>query len=150
MFKKILIGVGILALLAVAGFVLVVMNASSRMEDAFKAKEPEFRQYVTMSVPEQNAYVEKNMRDVMKAFGATFDEAKFNDLMNKLDNDPDAKTAGIELGRSIIADYIMETKSMADVINDENRTWLKADADATEARSTRYSEILKKYTGAEK
>lgn len=144
MLKKVLIGVGILAALVVAGFALVVMSASSRMEEAFKTKEPEFRQYVTMSVPEQNAYVEKNMRDVLSAFGAKFDDAEFNDFVSKLENDPEAKTAGIELGRSIIADYILEAKSMADVINDENRAWLKADADASEARSNRYAEILDK------
>ncbi|MBO4401928.1 MAG: hypothetical protein J5809_08805 [Selenomonadaceae bacterium] len=144
MLKKILIGVGILAVLGVAGFVLVVMNASSRVEEAFKAKEPEFRQYVTMSVPEQNAYVEKNMREIMNAFGAKFDDAEFNEFVSKLESDPEAKTAGIELGRSIIADYILDKKSMADVINDENRVWLKADSDASEARSNRYAEIIDK------
>lgn len=145
MLKKALIGVGILAVLVVAGFVLVVISASSRMEDAFKAKEPEFRQYVTMSVPEQNAYVEKNMRDVLNAFGAKFDDAEFNDFVSKLETDPEAKTAGIEFGRSIIAEYILSSNSMADVINDENRAWLKADADAAEARSTQYAAILDKF-----
>lgn len=145
MLKKVLIGVGILAVIVVAAFVLVFMNASSRMEEAFKSKEPEFRQYVTMTVEEQNAYVEKITRDVLNAFGAKLNDAEFSEFVSKIENDPEAKAAGIEFGRSIIAEYIMEAESMADVINDGNRAWLKADADALESRSNRYSEIIDKF-----
>lgn len=144
MLKKVLIVVGILAALVAVAFGMVVFKASDRLEQAFKAKEPEFRQYVTMSVPEQNAYVEKNLREIYKGFGVNEEDADFKEFLNRLETDPEAKVAGIEMGRSIIAAYILDTESMADAINDENRAWLKADKDAIEARTKRYGDIMDK------
>ena len=144
MLKKILIVVGILAALVVVAFGMVVFKANDRLEQAFKAKEPEFRQYVTMSVEDQNAYVEKNLTEIYKGFGVDEKDADFREFLNRLETDPEAKVAGIELGRSIIAAYILDTETMADVINDENRKWLKADEDAIKARTERYGDIMDK------
>ncbi len=145
MLKKILIVVGILAVLVVAAFSLVVFEASSKLDKAFKDKEPEFRQYVTMSVDDQNAYVEKNLQEILAVFIGSAQNTKDKEYWENVQADPDAQIAGIALGRSIIAGYILDANSLADALNDENRKWLKADEDAAEARANKYAEFLKKY-----
>lgn len=145
MLKKILIVVGILAVLVIVAFGMVVFEADSRIEQALKSHEPEFRQYVTMSVEDQNAYIEKNLSEIMKAFISKSDEENAKIFWEKVQNDPDATTAGIELGRSLIAAYILDAKSMKDVLTDEISAKLKVDEDAMEPRASRYAEILKKY-----
>lgn len=145
MLKKLLIVFGILAVLVIVAFGMVVFEADSRIEEALKSHEPEFRQYVTMSVEDQNAYIEKNLSEIMKAFISKADEEDAKIFWENVQNDPDATAAGIELGRSFVASYILDAKSMKDVLTDEITAKLKVDEDALEPRASRYAEILDKY-----
>ena len=60
MLKKVLIGIGVLVILLAAFGIGGMMFLKNKIETKLAEKEPEFRQYITMTAEEQNAYVEKN------------------------------------------------------------------------------------------
>ena len=134
MLKKILIGVGVLALLVVIGFGFLANKINSKLQE----KEPEFRQYVTMSIEEQNAYVEKNISELAQII---MHDAK----SNTLPQNPEVKAAEIQFGRSVVAGLILSSENIVKDLSEDVKAQFKSEADELDARSHKYTELMKKY-----
>ena len=135
MLKKILIGAGVLALIVVLGFGFLANKINSKLQE----KEPEFRQYVTMSTKEQNAYVEKNISELAQII-------MHDANANTLPQNPEVKAAEIEFGRSVIAGLILSSENIVKDLSEDVKAQFKAEADELDARSHKYTELIKKYS----
>ena len=140
MLKKILIAVVILAVIGIAGFLYV----GNKIDNAVKAREPEFRQYITMTVEQQNAYVEKNI-DAFMQFVITEADKKGREKFEQLKNDPEVRVAAINFGRSIVASFIVASEPIAKDLAEDVKAKLKAEAAEVEARGDKYKALLEKY-----
>ena len=145
MLKKILIAVGILAVLGIVGIVFV----GNKIDSAIKAREPEFRQYVTMTVEEQNAYVEKNIESFMQMISKEAD-TQGRAVIEKIKTDPELKTAAIDLGRSIVATFILANEDILKDLSTEVHNSLKSEAEQMDSRNNRFHDIIEKYIPKEK
>lgn len=140
MLKKILIGVGVLALIAVIGFGFLANKINSKLQE----KEPEFRQYVTMSTEEQNAYIEKNISELAQIImhdANSTEKANFD----KMQADLELKAAELQFGRSVVAGLILSSENIVKDLSEDIKAQFKAEADALDARSHKYTELMKKY-----
>ena len=140
MLKKFLIAVGILAVLGIIGIVFV----GNKIDSALKAKEPEFRQYLTMTVEEQNAYVEKNIDSFLQMMMQKADE-KGQAAFDKIKNEPEIHEAAINFGRSIVAGFIMASEPIVKDMAEDVKAQIKAEADEIESRGDKYTKLLEKY-----
>lgn len=140
MLKKILIAFGILAIIGVIGLLFV----GNKIDTAIKEKEPEFRQYLTMTAEEQNAYIEKNMNMLMQMMISEANE-QGKAAFEKIKNDPELHAAAVDFGRSIVAGLIMASEPIVKDMAEDIKAKIQAEADALNARSDRYSELMKKY-----
>lgn len=140
MLKKILIAVGILAVLGIVGIVFI----GNKIDSALKAREPEFRQYLTMTVEEQNAYVEQNIDIFLQMMMQKADE-KGQAAFDKIKNDPEVRAAAVEFGRSIVAGFIMASEPIVKDMAEDVKAQIKAEADEIESRGDKYTKLLEKY-----
>lgn len=145
MLKKILIGVGVLAIIAIAIFSFIGYQTVKTVDEKLKTHEPEFREYVTMTADQQNAYVEKNLELLLGTMIQDADDDKKRELFKKIQSDPDAKSAGIEFGRAIVAKVIMSTEEITKDLKDDAKNKLQSEADKFTERLEKYSDVLKKY-----
>ena len=144
MLKKILIVAGILLvigaiLIGVAGYQVVKVA-----DDFYQAREPELRQYVTMSVEEQNAYVEKNLTEFLTAAINNSDVEEDKKIWNQIKDNPETKAIGIEFGRSLVANVIIASDSIIADVKDDVKEKLQKEAEQFEARSNKLSQALEK------
>ena len=142
MLKKILIGVGILAVLGVAFFALAGYYT---INETIKEKEPEFRKYMNMTVEEQNAYVENNLNFLISAVIKDAKTADEKEIFEKIKADPVARQAGIELGRAIMAKLILASDAIVSDLKEDAKSKLSAESDKISERFDTYSKILEKY-----
>ncbi len=147
MLKKILIGVGILAVLAVIVLGVVANKVVGRFEEVLKEKDPEFRQYITMTAGEQNAYVEKNLDNFLQLLSENTkaDDEQTKKLFENMKTDPEVRAAGIELGRSIIASYILKSESLSKNLPEDAKEKFQQEESQFDARLDKYNESMKKY-----
>lgn len=145
MMKKVLIVVGILVAIGAVIIGVASYGVVKVVDEAIKEKEPEFRQYISMNVEQQNAYVEKNLDFLLES--AIKDSKKIEEKENleKVKADPEARKAGMELGRSIIASLILSSDSIVKDLNAEEKSKLRAESDNMSARMEKYFTILDKY-----
>lgn len=142
MLKKILIVIGFLAILGIGGIVFL----GNKIETKLAEKEPEFRQYVTMTTEEQNAYVEKNFNEFFNSL-ANFDETneKAKAAIEKLKADPEALQAGIAVGRSMVASLILANEDILKDLSAEIHDKLTAEAAEGDSRVENFKMYMEKY-----
>lgn len=145
MLKKILIVVGIIVVIGAVIIGFIGYNSVQVVNEKLKAHEPEFREYITMTADQQNAYVEKNLELLLSTMIQDADDDKNKELFKKIQADPDAKAAGIEFGRAIVAKVIMSTDEIVNDLKDDAKNKLQAEADTFTERLDKYSDVLKKY-----
>lgn len=142
MLKKLLIVVAILVVIAFGG----LGYFANKLDTVIKEHDPEFRQYITMTLEEQNAYVEKNLGDfisyMMKLQG---NEANTAQILEKLKSDPEAFKAGIDMGRAVVASFILANEDILKDLSAEVHNKLQEESSQLEARQNKYNEFLKKY-----
>lgn len=143
MLKKFFIAVGILTVLGVAG----LFFAGNKFESVIKEREPEFRQYLTMTAEEQNAYVEKNLGELISIVGK-IKGANIGDSASVIEffkQYPDVSEALILEGRSIVATFILMNEDILKDISAEVHNQLQAESDQLDARNDRMKELIQKY-----
>ena len=124
-------------------------------DDWVKEKEPELRQYVQMTEVEQNEYVEKHMDELFRrveeyAKGHSENASKEQrEKWIELEKDPEAKAAGIQLGRSIVAALIMASDPITAELSADDKTKYENESNDTEQRTETYTKFMKKYGLAE-
>lgn len=153
MLKKILIVLGILAVIGIGVAVFFTNKFVGEVQQELQAREPELRQYLTMTVEEQNAYVDKSWNDVVKGLinkfgGQEISEAEYNATFSN--ETPELKAARIEYGRSVIAAIILGMENISKDIPADIKAKLQAEADDTDNRSKKYQELEKQFSANQK
>lgn len=142
MLKKLLIAIGILAILGVVGVVFL----GNKIDSKLKEKEPEFRQYVTMTTEEQDAYVQKNFLEFFgKLTNINEKDEKLKAAVENLKADPEALKAGIAVGRSLIAELILANEDILKDLSTEIHNKLKEEAAEGEKRTNDFKFYMNKY-----
>ena len=149
MLKKVLIVVGILAVIGVIIVGVAGYGVVKVVDEGIKEKEPEFRQYVKMTVEEQNKYVETHLDSIISGAVKDSKEESSKATFEKIQNDPEAKKIGIECGRAIIASLILSSDAIVADLNEDAKSKLKADADKMSDSMDKYVKILEKYSEKE-
>lgn len=142
MLKKILMFIGILAVLGIGA----MMFLGNKIETKLAEKEPEFRQYVTMTTEEQNAYVEKNF---FEFFGAVTDystrEEQAKAALEQIKADPEALQAAVNMGRSMVAELILKNENILKDLSAEVHNSLQAEANEGDSRAEKFKTYMDKY-----
>ena len=151
MLRKILAIIGAIVLVAIVVLGITTCGVMKVADDWVKEKEPEMRQYVQMSEAEQNAYVEKHMDELFRRIDVYSKEhsaestPEEREAWKKFENDPEAKAAGLQLGRSLVAALIMASENITKELSAEDKAKYEAEANDLEARTDAYTKIADKY-----
>lgn len=147
MAKKILLILGALVLIGIVVFGVTMCGVKQVAEEKLKEKEPQLRQYVQMTEVDQNAYVEKNMNELFTTIiGELKNENELSkEKMQRLEADPEAKAAGIQLGRSIVAMFIISSDNIVKDLSPADKEKYTKESDDLSNRLDAYNVFLKKY-----
>lgn len=153
MLKKIFIVIGVLAVIGMGVAVFFTNKIVGEVQQELQAREPEFRQYITMTVEEQNAYVDKSWNDVVKGLikkvsREGISEEEYNATFSN--ETPELKAARIEYGRSVIAAIILGMENISKDIPDDIKAKLQAEADDVDNRSKKYDELEEQFSANRK
>ena len=145
MFKKILIGLLILGLVAGVGIALITYFAvDSALDEIVKEKEPQLRQYVQLDETAQNQFVlehgEEWMKIIMKE-SAPEDKAEL-ELAQKANQDPEVQKAFIQFGRSIFAKGVMRSEAIGKELVADAKAKYQAEADKFTDNLKVYGDVL--------
>ncbi len=147
MLKKIFMIIGVLAVLGIVG----IMFLGNKIDSKLKEKEPEFRQYLTMTTEEQNAYVEKNFEKFFSSLAKIDDtNEQLKAAVENLKADPEALQAGIAAGRSIVAQLILANEDILKDLSAEVHEKLTAEAREGDSRAEKFKTYMDKYFPKEK
>jgi phosphoribosylanthranilate isomerase len=125
-----------------------VYYAGHKIESKLQEKEPEFRQYVTMTTEEQNAYVKKNLDEffiLIAQFSGDEDEEEIKATLKELDNYPEISQAGIEWGRSCVASFILWNENIVKDLSADVLNKLKTEQAELNLRNAKYKAVIEKY-----
>lgn len=151
MVKKILAIIGAIVIVGIIVLGVTTCGVMKIADNWAKEKEPEMREYIKMSVEDQNAYVEKNMNELftkLNIYGEKHPEdftAEDKENLQKAENAPDAKAAGIQLGRALVAMFIVSYDPILNELSDEEKAKYEKEAEEVDARTDAYLKILDKY-----
>ena len=147
MAKKILMIVGALVLVAIVVLGVTMCGVKQVADEKLKEKEPQLRQYVQMTEVDQNTYVEKNMNELFTTIiGELKDDKEISkENLQKLESDPEAKAAGIQLGRSIVAMLIISSDNIVKDLIPADKDKYTKESDELSNRLDAYHGFMKKY-----
>ena len=150
MLKKILMVIGVLAILGVIAVVGGTYYFGNKIASEIEKREPEFRQYVTMTTEEQNAYVLKNVDEIfistLEFFGESgANSAEVKELLNEMDRDPEILQAKINWGRAMVATFIIDNENIRKDLSAENLQKFQAEKDEFEVRQLEYKKLTEAY-----
>ena len=147
MAKKILMIIGALVLVAIVVLGVTMCGVKQVADEKLKEKEPQLRQYVQMTEVDQNTYVEKNMNELFTTIiGELKDDKEISkENLQKLESDPEAKEAGIQLGRSIVAMLIISSDNIVKDLIPADKDKYTKESDELSNRLETYRGFMKKY-----
>ena len=143
MLKKILLA--IVAILAVVGAV-TLYGTYKVVDDAFKAKEPQLRQYVQMDEAAQNKYIVDNCTELLDGIDLDKDgkpeEKEQLERIKQLNATPEFQKALVEMVRSFMATAVLMSDSISKDLPDDTKDKYQKESDQLEARLDKYSKML--------
>ena len=147
MAKKILMIIGALVLICIVVLGVTMCGVKQVADEKLKEKEPQLRQYVQMTEVDQNTYVEKNMNELFTTIiGELKDDKEISkENLQKLESDPEAKAAGIQLGRSIVAMLIISSDNIVKDLIPADKDKYTKESDELSNRLDAYHGFMKKY-----
>ena len=113
-----------------------------------KEKEPEVQKYLQLTEAEQNVYIEKHMDEIFMSISKEIkpDDKEFDkEKWEQMKTDPELRDAGIKLGRSLLATFVMGSENLSKELSADDKTKYQAEADELETRLEIYSNIMEKY-----
>ena len=142
MLKKFFMVIGALAVIGIIAAVGISYYVNGKIDTAIKEREPEFRQYVTMTVEEQNAYVEKTLGN-LTAYFINFgnDETNSDEIIAEIKKNPELFDATITYGRAVVAGFILNDENITKDLNAEVLKQLKAEYYELKARQNKFHEL---------
>ena len=145
--KKILAILGAIVIVAIIVLGITTCGVMKIANETLKEKEPQLRQYVQMTEAEQNEYVLKNMDELIAAIAATStpdddpDYEKAQKSLAEMKNDPEYRAAGLKLGRSIVAMFIISSDPIVADLSPEDKAKYQAEADQLETNLDAYMKV---------
>ena len=139
--------IGALVLVAIVVLGVTMCGVKQVADEKLKEKEPQLRQYVQMTEVDQNTYVEKNMNELFTTIiGELKDDKEISkENLQKLESDPEAKEAGIQLGRSIVAMLIISSDNIVKDLIPADKDKYTKESDELSNRLDAYHVFLRKY-----
>ena len=146
MIKKILIGWLILGVIGIIGLFALGYGTYKVADEALKEKEPQLRQYLQMDVEAQNKYVLDNIQELSAKIdldkdGKPEDKEQWEKL-KQLNNQPEIQTALINLGRSVVAGFILFSEPIINDMSDDLKAKYQVEADNFEKNLDKYTKLL--------
>ncbi len=147
MAKKILMIIGALVLVGIVVLGVTMCGVKQVAEEKLKEKEPELRRYVQMTEVDQNAYVEKNMNELFNTIIGEFkeDQEISKENLKNLEEDPEAKAAGIQLGRSIVAMFVISSENIVKDLSPADKDKYTKESEDLNNRLDTYHGFIKKH-----
>ncbi|MBQ9697195.1 MAG: hypothetical protein IJV46_01485 [Acidaminococcaceae bacterium] len=140
--KKLLIGVIILTLIGICGFVgLGIFGAKKVYTEKI---EPDMKRYVTMTQQEQDEYVLSKLEDLYGLSNKLDDSAEGKAALNALQNDPAVRQAGLVWGRSLCAFIIKESSDISAALSPEEREKYEKEARDFDDKSDRFQKEMER------
>lgn len=141
MLKKILIAVLILGVIVVA---FIGYSTYKLSNEALKEQEPMLRQYMQMSMSEQNEYIITHAKEIIAQSleKATPKDKAALELAEKTKNDPTVQRALVNFGRSFMAALIMHSDAIVKDMIDDVKSDYQIEADALKANADAYDQAL--------
>lgn len=149
--KKILAIIGAIVIVTIVVLGITTCGVMKVADDWVKEKEPEMRQYVQMNEAEQNAYVEKHMDELFRRVDVYAEKhsaestPEDREVWKKFENDPEAKAAGLQLGRSLVAALVMSSENITNELSTEDKAKYEKESNELETRTDAYTKIADKY-----
>lgn len=141
--KKILLIIGGVILIAIVVFGVQAFGVMKSAKDFVESKEPELVQYTTMTEEEQNAYIEKNMDELLKFVALNQTDADGQPVTwEKLKQNPELRAMGISCGRALYAGMIESSEKIPDNVKQK----FEKEASELQSRMEEYKEMLKKFS----
>ncbi len=141
LWKKVLIGVVILALIGIG----IVGYGFFKAGQAYTEKlVPDMIRYTQMTTQEQDQYVITHMEDLVIALSSDKTNEKNQATLDAMKNDPAVRQAGIAWGRSVCASIISNDKDISAKLTPEQREQYKKESADGEEKSKRFQELLDK------
>ena len=148
MAKKILAVIGAIVIVAFVVLGVTTCGIMKVADEALKEREPQLRQYVQMTEEEQNAYVEKNMDELFAGISREIkpDDTKIDkEKLAEMEKDPAVRAAGIQLGRSLVATFIISSDAILKDLSDEDKSKFQAESAEMEKRLEAHSKLVNAY-----
>ncbi len=150
MIKKILMVIGALTIIGVIVLVGGTYYVGNKITGELEKREPEFRQYVTMTTEEQNAYVSKNVDafyNLISSLAGESDEelAEFQTVMKQLDSDPEIFQAKVNWGRSIVATFILANENITKDLSADVLQKLQDEKNEKDTNYLEYKKLINEY-----
>lgn len=114
-------------------------------EDFFTELEPEMKQYVQMTMQEQNEYVEKHLDEILRKID-TYTEATEKENWETVMKDPQVNEVGLRLGRALCATTIVGLDSIRATLTPEQIETYQKEADSLQEVGDEFKNVLEKYT----
>ena len=150
MIKKILLGVVVLGVIAVA---LMGYGTYKVTDDFLKEKEPQLRQYIQLDETAQNKYVLEHVGELLSAMkidldkdGKPEDKESLEKLM-KANAQPEIQNALAEAGRSVMATAIMMSEPIVKDLSADVKAKYEKESEQMEARFDKYSKLVEAAEG---
>ena len=139
--------------LTIIGVIVVVGGAyyaGNKITSEIEKHEPEFRQYVTMTTEEQNAYVSKTINElystILPLAGVEDKEmAEMQTVMKQLDNNPEILQAKINWGRSAVAMLIVDNPNITKDLSADVLQKLQDEKNQYDVRQLEYKKLINEY-----
>jgi hypothetical protein len=141
--KKILKFIGVLIIIGV----MIIIGLICYQGFMLQAKEPEFRQYVTMTTEDQNAYALKFFNEI---YGDTIPRdskaaEKIIKANQEFESNPEALQAKIKLARSLVARFTLKIGNISEDLSPEVLKQLQEEHGEYKARLAEYHKFIRAY-----
>ena len=146
MAKKILAILGAIVLVAIIVLGITTCGVMKVADEALKEREPQLREYVKMTEEQQNEYVLKNMDDLTAAIAAeaktdSAEDQKARKSLDEIKTLPEYRAAGLKLGRSIVAMFIISSDPIVADLSPEDKAKYQAEYEQLEANLNAFMEV---------
>ena len=142
--------IGALTIIGVIVLVGGTYYVGNKITGELEKREPEFRQYITMTTEEQNAYVSKNVDafyNLISSLAGESDEelAEFQTVMKQLDSDPEIFQAKVNWGRSIVATFILANENITKDLSADVLQKLQDEKNEKDTNYLEYKKLINEY-----
>ena len=143
MWKKILLV--IVVILAIIG-AFTLYGTYKVVDNAFKAKEPQLRQYMQLDEAAQNKFIIDNFTELLEGEDLNKDgkpeDKEQLELFKKANANPEIQQALADVGRSLMAKAILMSDAISKDMSADVKAKYQKESEQFEARADKYSKLL--------